>query len=61
MAFKCGFFNSINGDRLYNAEDMNNPYSRIVSNGVFGDAESSTDFQVYVTQGGVSQSKKNNR
>lgn len=51
MAFKCGFFNSINGDRLYNAEDMNNPYKRIVSNGVFGDAESSTDFQVLAQNG----------
>lgn len=58
MAFKCGFFNSINGDRLYNAEDMNIPYSKIVSNGVFGDAESSTDFQVAVLWGGVSQTKK---
>lgn len=46
MAFQCGFFNSINGDRKYNAEQMNNPYSRIISNGVFGSAESSTDFQV---------------
>ena len=48
MAFVCGFFNSINKDRLYNAEDMNNPYKRIVSNGVFARpyAESSTDFQV---------------
>jgi hypothetical protein len=46
MAFQCGFFNSINGDRKYNAEQMNNPYSRIISNGVFGNSESSTDFQV---------------
>lgn len=48
MAFECGFFNSINKDRLYNANDMNNPYKRIVSNGVFArpSEESSTDFQV---------------
>lgn len=46
MAFQCGFFNSINGDRKYNAEQMNNPYSRIISNGVFGDSETSTDLQV---------------
>ena len=48
MAFQCGFFNSENGDRKYNAEQMNNPYKRIVSNGVFarGNGESSTDFQV---------------
>ena len=48
MAFYCGFFKSINKDRLYNAEDMNMPYKRIVSNGVFAkkNGESSTDFQV---------------
>lgn len=48
MAFECGFFNSINKDRLYNANDMNNPYKRIVSNGVFArkNPEKSTDFQV---------------
>ena len=30
-----GFYNSVNQDRLYGAEDMNKPYYRIVSNGVF--------------------------
>ena len=35
MAMKSGFHNSINGDRKYNAEDMNRPYKDIVSNGVF--------------------------
>lgn len=45
---QCGFFNSVAGDRLYTAEQMNNPYHRIVSNGVFAkpDGSSSTDFQV---------------
>ena len=48
MALTCGFFNSIDGDRKYNAEQMNNPYRRIVSNGVFAmpDGSKSTDFQV---------------
>jgi hypothetical protein len=48
MAFQCGFFNSENGDRKYSAEQMNNPYKRIVSNGVFAKSggESSTDYQV---------------
>lgn len=32
---KSGFHNSISGDRLYNAEDMNRPYKDLVSNGVF--------------------------
>lgn len=49
MALICGFFNSVNGDRKYNAEDMNKPYSRIVSNGVFANGEDlSTDFQVQI-------------
>ena len=50
MAFRCGFFNAINGDRKYNADDMTNPYKRIISNGVFGkpNGEPSDDFQVLI-------------
>ena len=44
MTLKSGFHNSINGDRKYNAEDMNRPYKDIVSNGVF--ANPSTHLQV---------------
>lgn len=46
--FVCGFFNSIDGDRKYNAEQMNNPYYRLVSNGIFAntDGSISTDFEV---------------
>lgn len=53
MAFKCGFFNSVNGDRKYNADDMCNPYSKIVSDGVFAspEGELSTDFQVQIYSG----------
>lgn len=53
MAFKCGFFNSVNGDRKYNADDMCNPYSKIVSDGVFAspEGELSTDFQVQIHSG----------
>lgn len=29
-----GFFNSLNGDRLYNAADMNIPYKHLISDGV---------------------------
>lgn len=45
----CGFFNSVNGDRKYNAEQMNNPYHRIVSDGVFAQpsGQPSNDFKVY--------------
>lgn len=32
---KCGFFDSINQDRLYSANDMNKPYSRVIADGVF--------------------------
>ena len=35
MAMRSGFHNSINGDRKYNARDMNMPYKEIISNGVF--------------------------
>lgn len=44
----CGFFNSLNRDRLYNANQMNKPYRRIVSNGVFATPQGtpSTDLQV---------------
>lgn len=52
MSFICGFFNSINGDRKYNAEQMNNPYHRVVSNGVFANANgTSTDLQVVAVSG----------
>ncbi|MCQ2270963.1 MAG: hypothetical protein MJZ52_07045 [Bacteroidales bacterium] len=45
---ECGFFNSLNGDREYYAEDMNRPYKRVISNGVFATAQGtpSTDLQV---------------
>lgn len=51
MAFQCGFFNSINGDRKYNAEQMSNPYHRVVSNGVFAANGQSTDLQVQAVSG----------
>lgn len=48
---KYGFFNSVNGDRVYDADDMSRPYHRIVNDGIFGVANSSevagvTDFRV---------------
>lgn len=30
-----GFFNSVNGDRLYNADDMSNYFDGLISNGVY--------------------------
>lgn len=34
MAFKSGFFNSVDGDRLYNADDLSLFYYGLISNGV---------------------------
>lgn len=49
----CGFFNSINNDRLYMAEDQNRPYRRLVSDGVFATQKGtpSTDLQVVANNG----------
>lgn len=49
MTMRSGFHNSINGDRKYNAEDMNRPYKDIVSNGVFPNP--STQLQVLASSG----------
>ena len=49
MSMKSGFHNSINGDRKYNAEDMNRPYKDIVSNGVFPNP--SNHLQVFASSG----------
>lgn len=44
----CGFFDAVDNDRLYTADQMNNPYKRIVSNGIFAgaDGSESSDFAV---------------
>ena len=49
-----GFYNSVDQDRLYSAEQMTMPYKRLVSNGIFATPEGtpSTDFQV-TAQGGM--------
>lgn len=49
MTIKSGFHNSINGDRKYNAEDMNRPYKDILSNGVFPNP--SDQLQVFASSG----------
>lgn len=35
MAQTYGFFNSVNGDRLYNADDISNYFVKLISDGVF--------------------------
>lgn len=52
---KCGFFDAINYDRTYTADDMNKPYSRIVADGVFATNQGtpSTDLQTVSTGNGM--------
>ena len=35
MAWKSGFFNSVNGDRLYNADDMSKIFEGLITDGVY--------------------------
>lgn len=37
MAFKSGIFNSVDGDRMYNADDLSQFYYGLISNGVIAD------------------------
>lgn len=43
-----GFYNAVNNDRLYTADQMNMPYKKLISNGVFATPQgtASTDLQV---------------
>ena len=49
----AGFFTSVNDDREYYAEDMNRPYSRVITNGVFATPQGtpSTDLQAVANSG----------
>lgn len=44
----CGFFDAVDQDRVYTADQMNLPYKRVICNGVFAqpDGTASTDFLV---------------
>ncbi len=46
---RSGFFNSVNGDRKYNAEEMGKYFDKIVGSGVF--ANPSTNLQVLESSG----------
>lgn len=52
----CGFFDAVNNDRLYTANQMNLPYKRVIGNGVFATPAGtpSTDLQVSAPGGGMS-------
>jgi len=53
IQIESGFWNSVSGDRLYDADDMNKPYKRLISEGIFPDAgsEPSADFEVVFVSG----------
>lgn len=53
MTVYCGFFDSVDRDRLYKAEDMTRPYELLVSNGVFATPQGtpSNYLQVYANGG----------
>ena len=53
FAVHCGFFDAINSDRTYSADEMNRPYKRVISNGVFATPSGtpSTDLQVTASSG----------
>ena len=55
FSVKCGFFDALNGDRVYSADDMNKPYSRLVADGVFATQSGtpSTDLQVIASGSGM--------
>lgn len=55
FAVNCGFFDAVNSDRTYSADDMNKPYSRIVADGVFATQSGtpSTDLQVVSSGNGM--------
>lgn len=50
---KGGFFDSVNGDRKYSADEMNRPYNRVITEGIFATPQGtpSTDFQVISATG----------
>ena len=50
-----GFFDSVNGDRKYSAEEMNRPYKRVITEGIFATPQGtpSTDFQVISANDGM--------
>jgi len=51
MAQKYGFFNSVDGDRKYDADDIGNYFLKLISDGVF--ATPATAMQVTATSGMV--------
>lgn len=55
FAVNCGFFDAVDNDRLYTADQMNLPYKRVISNGVFATPQgtASTDLLVESASNGM--------
>jgi hypothetical protein len=51
MAFKCGFFTSVNGDRTYGVDDISRYITGIVSEGIVADDKYSDGLQVVAGNG----------
>lgn len=51
---KCGFWDAINADRTYSADDMNRPYNRLVADGVFAASDGSPSSDLQVVASGTS-------
>lgn len=51
MAIQSGFYNSLNGDRIYDAGDMNLLFNQIISGGVFKDYSRSFFVSSFGTNG----------
>ena len=45
MAVSFGFFDSVNDDRLYNADDISNYFVKLITNGVFATPASAMQVQ----------------
>lgn len=51
MAFRCGFFTSVNGDRKYGVDDISKLITSVISNGVVADDTYSDGLQVQAYEG----------
>ena len=51
MGQKSGFFNSVNGDRRYNAEDIGRMFDGIIRDGVFANYKEAFAFTVIMAIG----------
>lgn len=55
ITIRSGFFDSVNNDRLYSADEMNRPYKRVITEGIFATplGTPSTDLQVLSANNGM--------